>query len=323
MHALLQVGAQLGERVELARGAGQLVVERRQDLLLDLLDLVRRLRGRAVDRLELDLLRLARKAPVSARSISSTSRPEPSSTTRSRWPSPFSSSRRRPATSPVCAGRSSTGASSATDARSASSSCSTSSCGTSGSANGTSSCDQSAGRLRLHGDGGGELEVGVLGARQLVVVLGRGDRADVRRRGGVHEPAADVALDRLGEDALAADPGLEHLRSDLALAEARHLDRLGEIVCRVLDRVLEVGLRNVDRQPDLVVGKLFDLRRHSAIQAKRPCPADESVSSRRARRRRTRGARGASSGRPRGSRPCSSGGSRRCRPAHACRTRGT
>src|SRR3954451_18970261 len=85
------------------------------------------------------------ETPVSARSISSTSRPEPSSTTRSRWPSPFSSSASTTSTSPVRAGRSSTGASSATDSRSASSSCSTSSCGTSGSAIGTSSCDQSAG----------------------------------------------------------------------------------------------------------------------------------------------------------------------------------
>src|SRR4051812_23676791 len=84
-------------------------------------------------------------APVSTRSISSTRRPEPSSTTRSRCPSPFSSSASTTRTSPVCAGRSSTGASSATDSRSASSSCSTSSSGTSGSPYGTSSCDQSAG----------------------------------------------------------------------------------------------------------------------------------------------------------------------------------
>src|SRR4029450_10152738 len=49
--------------VELARGARQLVVERRQHLLLDLLDLDRRLLARAFGGLELDLLALARSGP--------------------------------------------------------------------------------------------------------------------------------------------------------------------------------------------------------------------------------------------------------------------
>ena len=57
--ARLDVGAQLGERVELARGARQLVVERRQHLLLDLLHRDRDGLLRAVRELELDLLRLA------------------------------------------------------------------------------------------------------------------------------------------------------------------------------------------------------------------------------------------------------------------------
>ena len=64
--ALLDLGAQLGERLELARGTRQLVVERRQHRLLDLLE--RRLgrfllafRGRVRDR-----LRLARAHPAQA-----------------------------------------------------------------------------------------------------------------------------------------------------------------------------------------------------------------------------------------------------------------
>src|SRR5215210_8799535 len=60
-HALLEIGAQPVERVELARGARQVVVEIRQQLLLELLHLNRRLRGRAVGLLEVDLLRLARR----------------------------------------------------------------------------------------------------------------------------------------------------------------------------------------------------------------------------------------------------------------------
>src|SRR5256885_454627 len=83
--------------------------------------------------------------PISARSSSSSRRPVPSSTTRSRWPSPDSSKASITATSPVRAGRSSTGVSSATDERSSSSSWSTTSCGTSGSTYGTSSFVQSAG----------------------------------------------------------------------------------------------------------------------------------------------------------------------------------
>src|ERR671936_512529 len=72
--------------------------------------------------------------PVSARSRSSTRLPAPSSTTRSRWPSPSGLRTSITTTSPVRAARPSTGASSATDERRSSSSASTTSCGTSGSA---------------------------------------------------------------------------------------------------------------------------------------------------------------------------------------------
>ena len=51
--------------------------------------------------------------------------------------------------------------------------------------------------LRLHLDGGREPPVLVIARRQLVVVLGLRDRVDARARRGAPEPAADVALDRL------------------------------------------------------------------------------------------------------------------------------
>src|SRR6185437_11010120 len=73
---------------------------------------------------------------------------------------------------------------------------------------------------------------------------------------------ADVALDRLLEDPLAADARLQHLRRDLALAEPRHLDRAGQVRGRVFDRMLEVLLGDLDGQTDGVVGQLLDLRRH-------------------------------------------------------------
>ena len=190
--ALLDVGAQLGERVELARGARQLVVERRQHLLLELLERDRRpspsTRRRARTRRP-----SSRPAtcPTSASSSSSTQaaraelddevalRLAPSALTRSttttspvagrRGPRPATSSAtakperlellRRPA--PRAPRRRRRGTSSA----------------------------RPVGHLdlRLHVDGGGEAErpLGRLG--QLVVVLGLGDRADARpgeRRSG-------------------------------------------------------------------------------------------------------------------------------------------
>ena len=61
--ARLDLGAQLGERVELARGTRELVVELGQHLLLDLLDGHADRLLRVVRELELDLLRLARVEP--------------------------------------------------------------------------------------------------------------------------------------------------------------------------------------------------------------------------------------------------------------------
>src|SRR5205823_7056300 len=80
-------------------------------------------------------------------------------------------------------------------------------------------------------------------------------------------------LDRLTEDPLAADPRLEHAGRDLAPAEARHLDRTREIRSGVLHRVPEIRLRDLDPQPDSVVRKLLDLRRHRPAHSSKVTPA--------------------------------------------------
>ena len=78
----LDVRAKLVERVELARGARQLVVERRQHLLLELLDGELDRPGLVLGALEANLLALARGHPDAARARArATSRPAPSSTT--------------------------------------------------------------------------------------------------------------------------------------------------------------------------------------------------------------------------------------------------
>ena len=116
--------------------------------------------------------------------------------------------------------------------------------------------------LRLDVDGRGEAErLGRLGGK-LVVVLRPRDRPDLRPGERVPEPALDVALDRLAEDALLPDPGDEHLLRHLALPEPVDLDGRGEVGRGVLDRVLELVRRHVDREANLVVGKLFDARGH-------------------------------------------------------------
>ena len=150
----LDVRAQLGERVELAGRARELVVGLRQHLLVDVLDLdVDRGLG-AVARASSDTVRVSpARAPTSADSISPSSRPAPSSITVSGWPSPFAPPRSTTRVSPSRASRSSAGTSSATELRSASTSCWTSSSGTTDSARGTSRLVQStiSGR-RLHLD---------------------------------------------------------------------------------------------------------------------------------------------------------------------------
>ena len=60
----------------------------------------------------------------------------------------------------------------------------------------------------------------------------------------------------------------EHLARHLPLAEARHLDALGEILGCVLDGVVDVVRRHLDRELDLVLRELFDRLGHR--QAIRP-----------------------------------------------------
>ena len=94
--------------------------------------------------------------------------------------------------------------------------------------------------LRLDGDGRGELPVLVVARRKLEVVLGLLDRADAGAGGGVPEPAGDVAVDRLGHQAVLADALEQDLPRDLPLAEPGDLDARGEIGRRVLDRMVHV-----------------------------------------------------------------------------------
>ena len=112
--------------------------------------------------------------------------------------------------------------------------------------------------LRLHLDGGREAPVLALARRQLVVVLRLGDRVDAGTGGGVPEPAADVALDRLGVETLLPDALDQDRPRHLALAEARDARRRGEVVGCVLDGVVHVVRRHLDRELDLVVCELFD-----------------------------------------------------------------
>ena len=121
--------------------------------------------------------------------------------------------------------------------------------------------------LRLHGHGRGELPVRLVIGRELVVVLRLRDGPDARARGRVPEPAADVAVDRLGHDPLLAEPLGEDRHRHLALPEAGDLHRLRQVGGGVLDRVVDVVRRHVDLQADRVAAELLDLRRHWTIQA--------------------------------------------------------
>ena len=118
-------------------------------------------------------------------------------------------------------------------------------------------------RRRLNRELGGEIERLVLGARHVVVELGLRNGPDARIVGGVPEPAADVGLDGLGEDAVAAEPRLEHLLRDLALAEAGDLGAGREVGGRVLDGVLQVVDGDLDLKADAIVRELFDLSPHA------------------------------------------------------------
>ena len=76
-----------------------------------------------------------------------------------------------------------------------------------------------------------------------------------------------MTVDRLRHQAVLADALEQHLSRNLAFAEARDLDARREIRRGVLDRVVHVMRRHLNRQPDTVLGKLFDLGLHLSIQA--------------------------------------------------------
>ncbi len=121
--------------------------------------------------------------------------------------------------------------------------------------------------LRLHGNRGRELPGRLILGRQLVVELGLRDRPDPSAGGRVPEPAGDVAVDGLGVDALHAEALLQDRDRHLAGPEAGNLDRRREIGGGVLDRVVDVVRRHVHREADCVAAELLDLGRHWVIQA--------------------------------------------------------
>src|SRR5262249_60517674 len=84
------------------------------------------------------------------------------------------------------------------------------------------------------------------------------------------EPAADVGLDRLRVDPLLADAREQDRRRDLPLAEPRHLDTSGEVARRVCDGVVDVLGGHLDLEPDTIAVELLDLRLHlAAIESER------------------------------------------------------
>ena len=146
---------------------------------------------------------------------------------------------------------------------SASSCCVTTSSGTSTSRFGTSSVVQSAGSgfactansaVKL------QLSASLVGSSYWYSGCSAG-RARVRAA-ALQNQRADVRLDRLGVDALLADLRDEHRHRHLAGPEAGDADALGEIVRRVLDRVVDVVGRDLDRQARAVSVELLELRLH-------------------------------------------------------------
>ena len=119
---------------------------------------------------------------------------------------------------------------------------------------------------RLHLDRRREAPLTVSGLGQLELVLRVRDRAHAVAVRRAPEPAADVTVDRLGVDALLAESRHEHRLRDLSLPEAGDLHALGEVRHRVIDGVLHLIRRDVDRQPHAILAETLHCRRHRAIQ---------------------------------------------------------
>ncbi len=76
-----------------------------------------------------------------------------------------------------------------------------------------------------------------------------------------------MAVDGLRHEALAADALHEDAPRHLAFSEAGDLRALREVGGGVLDGVVDVVRRHLHGDPDPVLGQLFDLCLHPAIQA--------------------------------------------------------
>ena len=87
---------------------------------------------------------------------------------------------------------------------------------------------------------GGAIDVDVLGDHRLGVVLG------------------ERVAQRLVAGDLGAETGLEEPAGRLAGTEARHLDLVGQLAERGVDRPLEIGGGDRDVEADLVALERFD-----------------------------------------------------------------
>ena len=269
---------QLGERVELAGRARELVVDLRQHLLVDVLD-------RDVDRASRSRRR-ARSARCAcrrrARRRAPTRSPRRADRSRARRPCRTAPRRsgprgRRRACRPRAPGGRRRARARRPSCASASSSCWTSSSGTTASARGTSSVVQST--------------ISGVGCTSIVALNDHGSLSECRelrsrtrasrRDGAACAPrrsrtsrrcATRPPRPRCGPCRRSRRAPARHL----ALAEPGDLDRVGEVVRRVLDRVLELVRRDVDREADAVVAELLDLA-HAAIQAVAARPPPSAV----------------------------------------------
>ena len=112
-------------------------------------------------------------------------------------------------------------------------------------------------------DGRGEAKAASLcGGIVVQLHLRARHRPDARRRGGRPEPTVEMAPHRFLPERVAPHASGNDPDRDLALAEAGDAHLGGEVRCRVLERVPDVLLRNLDLESNAALGELFDLRLH-------------------------------------------------------------
>ena len=94
--------------------------------------------------------------------------------------------------------------------------------------------------------------------------FGTAECADLFRLGRHAEEAVDAFAHRVVDDLLAADPLVDELRRNLALAETLDLDLLGDVLVGVVNRRLQLGRGDRDLQLDPRIRQgLDDGGRHS------------------------------------------------------------